>query len=352
MEKWLFHCKEINECLMEDYNIESFHEVRCDLKNKKKIKAYMECIKLEKRAVFYAVFRGKMAEGMDFPNSAARSVVAVGIPYINKSDIRVKEKLNYIDKNASKLKFLSDTWYSQDAIRAVNQAIGRLIRNRYDYGAIILIDERYSDLKIRKFLSEWIQNLNCPPINETNCITNIKKFFEMQYLKKDIKQSSSYKESIADQTLMTNLKMFEGLNISEDSEDSRILSSISRDMNSVNGESINNSTINNYQEWTIESKIQMDKKCKAQDLKSRRKNRKEISDVFQSWIFEAIGREKFEEIIDEIMIYENDDNIGPEAMIENAISIYLSLEEEKIQSYLNVFLDNLAKVIKPKDKLN
>ena len=34
-------------------------------------------------------------------------------------------------------------WYSQQAMRAVNQAMGRVIRHRRDYGAIILCDERF-----------------------------------------------------------------------------------------------------------------------------------------------------------------------------------------------------------------
>lgn len=33
-------------------------------------------------------------------------------------------------------------WYRQQASRAVNQAIGRVIRHKDDYGAIILCDTR------------------------------------------------------------------------------------------------------------------------------------------------------------------------------------------------------------------
>ncbi len=34
-----------------------------------------------------------------------------------------------------------EQWYMQSAMRAVNQAMGRVIRHRYDYGAIILADK-------------------------------------------------------------------------------------------------------------------------------------------------------------------------------------------------------------------
>jgi len=34
-------------------------------------------------------------------------------------------------------------WYRLQASRAVNQAIGRVIRHRKDYGAIILCDSRH-----------------------------------------------------------------------------------------------------------------------------------------------------------------------------------------------------------------
>ena len=36
-----------------------------------------------------------------------------------------------------------EAWYVQQASRAVNQAMGRVIRHRHDYGAIILCDERF-----------------------------------------------------------------------------------------------------------------------------------------------------------------------------------------------------------------
>ena len=38
-----------------------------------------------------------------------------------------------------------EQWYRQQATRAVNQAVGRVIRHKNDYGAIILCDERSVD---------------------------------------------------------------------------------------------------------------------------------------------------------------------------------------------------------------
>lgn len=44
----------------------------------------------------------------------------------------------------STLQFLSGyEWYRLQATRAVNQAIGRVIRHRHDYGAVFLCDHRW-----------------------------------------------------------------------------------------------------------------------------------------------------------------------------------------------------------------
>ena len=41
------------------------------------------------------------------------------------------------------------------ACRALNQAIGRCIRHKHDYGGIILLDRRFGDVRNRKDLSCW-----------------------------------------------------------------------------------------------------------------------------------------------------------------------------------------------------
>ncbi|GMF20099.1 unnamed protein product [Phytophthora lilii] len=54
-------------------------------------------------------------------------------------------------------KLTGNAWYIQQASRAVNQAIGRVIRHRHDYGAIILLDERFALKQQQECLSKWLQ---------------------------------------------------------------------------------------------------------------------------------------------------------------------------------------------------
>lgn len=50
-----------------------------------------------------------------------------------------------------------DEWYTLEASRAVNQAIGRVIRHKDDYGAILLCDTRFNNPRHKNQLSQWIQ---------------------------------------------------------------------------------------------------------------------------------------------------------------------------------------------------
>lgn len=108
-------------------------------------------------AAMLAVCRGKTSEGLDFADDAARCVCVVGIPFPNASDFRVNLKREWLDK---KKKGSGSRWYTESAMRAVNQAIGRAIRHKEDYAAVLLFDERYIGFK--RMISKWIQ----PSIHE------------------------------------------------------------------------------------------------------------------------------------------------------------------------------------------
>nr|XP_043634675.1 regulator of telomere elongation helicase 1 homolog [Erigeron canadensis] len=111
-----------------------------------------------KGATFLAVCRGKVSEGIDFSDENARAVIIVGIPFPNVTDMQVAEKKKYNDRHKSSKSLLSGSdWYCQQAFRALNQAAGRCIRHRLDYGAIIFLDERFRQERNLTYISKWIR---------------------------------------------------------------------------------------------------------------------------------------------------------------------------------------------------
>ena len=73
------------------------------------------------------------------------------------------EKKRYNNENEKTLKLLSgDQWYTTQAYRALNQALGRCLRHREDWGALVLIDERFlpnanGQNANSKKLSKWVR---------------------------------------------------------------------------------------------------------------------------------------------------------------------------------------------------
>ncbi|XP_077996428.1 Fanconi anemia group J protein homolog [Glandiceps talaboti] len=112
-------------------------------------------------ALFLAVCRGKVSEGLDFADNNARAVITVGIPFPNIKDTVVDLKKRYNNEHVSSRGLLSgNDWYEIQAYRALNQALGRCIRHRQDWGALILVDERFGKNPTRyiKGLSKWVRH--------------------------------------------------------------------------------------------------------------------------------------------------------------------------------------------------
>ncbi|XP_037124274.1 Fanconi anemia group J protein isoform X3 [Syngnathus acus] len=129
------------------------------------LQAYYNAIKsCEKRdgALFMAVCRGKVSEGLDFTDDNARAVITIGIPFPNIKNLQVELKMKYNDQHSKSRGLLSGhQWYEIQAYRALNQALGRCIRHRNDWGALILVDDRYrsNPNKYIKGLSKWVRQL-------------------------------------------------------------------------------------------------------------------------------------------------------------------------------------------------
>ena len=124
---------------------------------------------VEKGALLLAVCRGKISEGVDFADNSARAVITIGIPFPNFKSIEVTDKRLYNDKFGKELGLLSgQEWYTIQAFRAVNQALGRCLRHINDWGAIIMIESRLANNdKYWKSISRWIRD-DMIPMNNCN----------------------------------------------------------------------------------------------------------------------------------------------------------------------------------------
>ena len=144
-------------------------------------------------ALFLGVFRGKASEGTDFEGNLARSVVMVGIPFPNVKDQRVSLKRQYNDIHRNTLGSGSD-WYALQAYRALNQALGRGIRNRQDWCALLLVDARHGETKrsaqqptLNASVSRWLRpHLVHFGARYNDLMTGLQAFFERNFVKSQV----------------------------------------------------------------------------------------------------------------------------------------------------------------------
>ena len=108
-------------------------------------------------ACFMAVCRGKVSEGIDFADRDARAVVITGIPFPSVYDPKVKLKKKFLDAKKVQSKGIGGAeWYNLEAFRALNQAIGRVIRHKTDFGAVLLLDKRFGNEGNANKLPSWL----------------------------------------------------------------------------------------------------------------------------------------------------------------------------------------------------
>ncbi|KAM8754557.1 regulator of telomere elongation helicase 1 isoform 1-T1 [Acanthopagrus schlegelii] len=153
-----------------------------------------------KGGTFFAVCRGKASEGLDFANTFGRGVIITGLPFPPRMDPRVILKMQFLDemsrKNTSKLKYLSgQQWYRQQAFRAVNQAIGRVIRHREDYGAIFLCDQRFKNSDARAQLPSWVRPYVRLYDSFGNVVREVSQFFRVAQKMRPVLETKAVAES-------------------------------------------------------------------------------------------------------------------------------------------------------------
>lgn len=109
-----------------------------------------------KRGAFLtAVMGGRLSEGINFSDALGRVIVIVGMPFANGTDIETMEVLKAISDSSQRRAYLENQCFT-----TVNQTIGRAIRHRADYAAVVLCDRRYSRHhgKLPRFVREGIRS--------------------------------------------------------------------------------------------------------------------------------------------------------------------------------------------------
>jgi Rad3-related DNA helicase len=106
------------------------------------------------KAILHAVVRGKLSEGYNFPDKEGRAAIILGIPYPDYSDPKIQAQISYYDKRKQGY---GQEWYSDIAMRTVNQSLGRVWRHKNDYAVGFILDQRFLDSYLLRKISPWIQ---------------------------------------------------------------------------------------------------------------------------------------------------------------------------------------------------
>ncbi|KAJ1957741.1 hypothetical protein GGI12_004939 [Dipsacomyces acuminosporus] len=140
-------------------------------------------------AIMFAVYRGKVSEGIDFTDYFCRTVINIGIPYPAFKDVKVILKREYNDtysqsppKSSTSLDCKSEivngnVWYDIQAFRAINQALGRCLRHRMDWGAIIMLESRFTHSWNVVKLSKWVRNYMRPYRDFRDAMNDLDAFY-------------------------------------------------------------------------------------------------------------------------------------------------------------------------------
>ncbi|PJF18013.1 hypothetical protein PSACC_02152 [Paramicrosporidium saccamoebae] len=130
-------------------------------------------------ALLFAVYRGKISEGLDLKDDNCRAVIPIGIPYPAFKDPKVVLKREFNDRPVQGRRLLSgQQWYESQAFRALNQALGRCIRHRADWGAIVLLEQRFTNSRNVMQLSKWVRSRMNSYSQFDNAMKSLESFVE------------------------------------------------------------------------------------------------------------------------------------------------------------------------------
>jgi DNA excision repair protein ERCC-2 len=113
--------------------------------------AFLERFVPDGQGLGFAVLGGAFAEGVDLPGSRliGAFIATLGLPQVNSVNEEMSRRME--------AKFGSgyEYTYLYPGIQKVVQAAGRVIRTPADRGVLYLIDDRFTQAKVRRLLPRW-----------------------------------------------------------------------------------------------------------------------------------------------------------------------------------------------------
>ena len=184
---------QLKEVVVEPRNKNSFKQV---------IEKYNAKVdEMTRGAILLAVCRGKVSEGIDFSDTRGRGVIITGLPFPSSKEPKIVLKQRFLDDfktmaDGRTTKYLSGKdWYQQQAARAVNQAIGRVIRHKNDFGAILLCDERFAQGSNLDQLSAWVKPHIRVHSSFESASSSVTEFFSSHETPTGVRRPAPSKES-------------------------------------------------------------------------------------------------------------------------------------------------------------
>jgi chromosome transmission fidelity protein 1 len=125
-----------------------------------------------KGALLLAVISGSLSEGINFSDELGRGVLVFGLPYPNPRSAEWTARREHVARSVEEREVavgrgraeaarkggeVAREFYENATMRAVAQAVGRAIRHRGDYAAVLLVDARYEGERIQGKLPRWMR---------------------------------------------------------------------------------------------------------------------------------------------------------------------------------------------------
>lgn len=96
--------------------------------------------------------------------------------------------MKYLDRVITEMKAKNNPlyetgweWYAAAAMRSINQAIGRVIRHKYDFGGVVLLDSRYTWSKQKNGISSWMRQEIFECEHDGQCKNIFESFYQKAY---------------------------------------------------------------------------------------------------------------------------------------------------------------------------